>query len=67
MTKLKNMRETKGLTQAELSAKSGVNLRTVQNFEQGFKDINKANVITVLSLAEALGCSVYDIIEKRQG
>lgn len=62
---LKFMRESKGMTQAELSEKAGVNLRMVQNYEQGFKDINKATVLTVLRLAEALDCDVYDILNPR--
>lgn len=62
---LKFMRESKGMTQAELAEKAGVNLRMVQNYEQGFKDINKATVLTVLRLAEALGCDVYDILNPR--
>ncbi len=59
------MRESKDMTQAELAEKAGVNLRTVQNYEQGFKDINKATVLTVLRLAEALECNVYDILNPR--
>lgn len=62
---LKFAREQKGLTQAELAEKSGVNLRSIQNYEQGFKDINKAQVVTVLQLAEALECDVYEIINPR--
>ena len=62
---LKFMRESKGMTQAELAEKAGVNLRMVQNYEQGFKDINKATVLTVLRLSEALGCDVYDILNPR--
>lgn len=62
---LKFMRESKGMTQAELAEKAGVNLRMVQNYEQGFKDINKATVLTVLRLAEALECDVYDILNPR--
>ena len=62
---LKIVREEKGWTQAELAEKSGVKLRSIQNYEQGFHDINGAKVVTVLCLAEALGCSVYDIIQPR--
>ena len=62
ISSLKFMREDKGMTQAELSKKSGVNLRTIQNYEQGFKDIHKGNVVTVLRLAEALDCDVYEIL-----
>lgn len=62
MSKLKIMREQKLMTQAELSDKSGVNIRMIQHYEQGAKDIKKGNVMTVLSLAEALGCDIRDII-----
>lgn len=62
MSKLKIMREQKLMTQAELSEKSGVNLRMIQYYEQGAKDIKKGNVMTVLSIAEVLGCSIKDII-----
>lgn len=59
---LKWMRESKGMTQAELAEKSGVNLRTIQNYEQEFKDIHNGKVVTVLRIAEALDCDVYDIL-----
>lgn len=62
---LKYTRESKGMTQAQLSAASGVNKRMLQHYEQGFKDINKASVITVLKLAEALDADIYDIINPR--
>lgn len=62
---LKFTREQAGLSQAELAEASGVNKRMIQHYEQGTKDINKASVITVLQLAEALDCDVYDIINDR--
>ena len=62
---LKFMREDKGLSQSSLAEKSGVSLRLIQAYEQGYKDINKAQVLTVLQLAEALECDVYDIINPR--
>ena len=64
-SRLKFYREEKGLSQSELAKKSGVPLRNIQAYEQGYKDINKAQVITVLQLAEALECDVYDIINPR--
>lgn len=64
-SRLKFFRELRGMSQSELAEKSGVLLRTIQAYEQGYKDINKAQVITVLSLAEALECDVYDIINDR--
>lgn len=64
-SRLKYFREDKGLTQQELADNSGVSLRSIQMFEQGNRDINKAQFITVLQLAEALECDVYDIINDR--
>ena len=62
---LKYTREAAGMSQAELAKASGVNRRMIQHYEQGVKDINKASVITVLKLAEALNTDVYDIINER--
>ena len=62
--RLKEIREAKGITQKTLAELSGVNPRTVQNFEQGKSDINKAAVIKVYALAKALECAVEDLIEK---
>lgn len=64
-SRLKFMREEKGMSQLSLSEQSGVNIRTIQAYEQGLKDINKAQVVTVLQLAEALECDVYEIINNR--
>lgn len=64
MSKLKRIREDRGMTQASLSDKSGVSKRLIQAYEQGYKDINKAQVLTVVRLAETLGCAVTDLIER---
>ena len=48
-TRLQRQRKQCGLTQKELSEKSGVKLRTVQQYEMKAKDINKAAVSTVLA------------------
>lgn len=64
MSALKKRREAIGLSQSQLAEKSGVNVRMIQNYEQGFKDINKAAAITVYQLAEALNCNMEDLIEK---
>ena len=62
-TNLQYLRNDKRLTQGKLSELSGVNIRMIQHYEQGVKDINKAQAITVYKLAEALGCSMEDLIE----
>ena len=64
---LKQKRKDANMTQAELAKESGVNIRMIQHYEQGFKDINKAEALTVLKLADALGCEVRDILEDEKG
>ncbi len=63
-TNLKRIRTAYGCTQAELAQKSGVSLRSIQMYEQRNKDINKASVDTVHSLAKVLGCALEDLIER---
>lgn len=59
---LKKQREAAGLSQSELAERSGTSLRTLQAYEQGVKDIRKAQVETVKKLAESIGCEIDDII-----
>lgn len=66
MTNLKRIRKAAGLSQSKLAEISGVNLRMIQYYEQGAKDINKAEVLTVYRLAQALNCIVEDLIEKEK-
>lgn len=62
-SKLKNIRENRRLSQNDLSLYSMVSLRTIRAYEQKQKDINKAEVMTVLKLAHTLNCSIDDILE----
>lgn len=59
---LKSIREWRGLTQKALAEKSGVNKRTIENYECGKTDLKKASVETCIALAEALNCSVEDLV-----
>lgn len=61
-TNLQKARQAAGLSQSQLADKAGVSLRMLQFYEIGYRDIRKAAVVTVLALAEALGCSINDII-----
>ena len=64
MRKLKIMRTGAGLSQRQLSELSGVNLRTIQDYESnGGQVIDKASLRTLLNLAKALGCNIKDILE----
>lgn len=61
-TQLSKIRISRGFTQRQLCEASGVTLRMIQLYEQKRNDINKAQVHVVISLANALGCSVEDLI-----
>ena len=54
---LKRQRKLLGLTQTELSERSGVSLRMIQAYEQGAQDISKAESGSLLRLAKVLCCS----------
>lgn len=63
MSRLKENRERAGLTQKELSERSGVNLRTIQDYEQGRKSINKAQGLSLYRLANALNVTIEELLE----
>ena len=65
-TNLRRIRTTYGCTQAELSKRSGVSLRSIQMYEQRNKDINKASAATLYRLTKVLGCTMEDLIETSQ-
>ena len=60
---LQQQRKKSDMSQRKLSEKSGVNLRTIQQYELRTKDINKASVSTVIALSKALSCRIDDILE----
>lgn len=64
MNNIKKIRTERGYSQSKLSELSGVNLRMIQHYEQGVKDINSAQAITVYNLAQALNCNIEDLLEK---
>lgn len=63
MSKLQQKRKEAGYTQAELAGRSGISIRTLQYYEQGVLDINKASAATVCRLAFALGCKMEDLLD----
>lgn len=62
-TYLQERRKLCGLTQRELSERSGINIRTIQQYETGAKDINKASGNTLYSLSRTLECKMEDLIQ----
>lgn len=62
MSNLQNLRKKQNFSQSELAKKSNVNVRMIQYYEQGAKDINNAQAITVYKIAKALNCRVEDLL-----
>lgn len=66
-TRLQRQRKLLGITQRELAQRSGVNLRTLQQYENRSKDIDKAAGSTLFALARVLGCRMDDLLESHRG
>lgn len=61
--KLKEMRQAKNLSQSQFAEKTGINLRTVQHYEQGSKNFDHARIDTILKTCIVLNCKLEDILE----
>lgn len=59
---LKDIRESKGLSQSQLAGATGMSVRTLQAYERGATNINGAQLKTLLQLAFALDCKIEDIL-----
>lgn len=62
-TNLKRKRHHVGISQSELSKLAGVPIRTIQQYEQKQKNINKAQAETLIRLSKVLCCDVEDLME----
>lgn len=62
MNNLQQRRKEKGMSQSQLAKASGVSIRMIQYYEQGARDINKAEAETVVRLADALECDVRKLL-----
>ena len=63
-TNLKIRRQELGVSQRELAETTGIPVRTIQQYEQRQKNINKAQAEYLVVLARRLCCKVEDLIEK---
>lgn len=61
--KLKEQRLKAGLSQSQLANESGVKLRTIQQYECGQRCVDGARLEILCALANAIGCTVFDILE----
>lgn len=59
--RIKEVRKEKGITQKELAEKLGVTPQAVSQFEKS--DSMKFKHSTLVNIAEALGCSIDDLID----
>ena len=62
-TNLKLIRQQNGLSQRQLAELSGVPLRTIQQYEQRQKNINRAQVEQMAKIARVLKCESYLLCE----
>jgi transcriptional regulator with XRE-family HTH domain len=67
ITRLQEYRRRLQISQKELAEQSGVPLRTIQQYEQGQKNINHARVEYVIALSKILYCRPEDLLEELFG
>lgn len=62
ITKLELARRMAGMTQAELAAKSGVNIRQIQRVEIGEAEPGNLTAQNLLAIADALGVDIRELL-----
>ena len=58
------MRELRGISRKELAKQTEISFRSIQDYEQGHKDLSSAKADTLLRMARALNCSMEDLISE---
>ena len=59
---LREIRKNRNLTQKELAQRSGVNFRSLQDYEQGHKKLTSASGDILMRLSTVLGCTAEDLL-----
>lgn len=59
---LQEIRKSRNMTQKALAQKSGVNFRSLQDYEQGHKKLSSASGDILLRLSTVLGCTMEELI-----
>lgn len=62
-TNLKRFRRQAGMSQRELAEAAGIPLRTIQQYEQRQKSINRASADKIITLAHILMCTPESLLE----
>lgn len=60
---LKELREQKGFSRRQLSELTGLNFRSIQDYEQGHKQVTSMKGDSLYRLSLALDCTIEDILE----
>ena len=63
---LKEIRESRGMSQQDLAEKSRINKRMIQAYEQGYRDINGAKLSKLVTLCLVLECHLSEIVDDAQ-
>lgn len=61
-SRLMKKRVERNLSQAQLAIKSNISVRTIQDYEQGKRKLEKAQAGTVKKLAKALNCTMEELL-----
>lgn len=62
-SRLKKMRLSAGLKQIDVSRLTGINVKTICQYEQYPEKINKASIESLAKISDAIGCDIMDIVE----
>lgn len=62
ISKLKLIRESKGITQKELCEKAGIGLKTLQSYEQCVVAPENISLGKAVAIARVLGVSAEDLL-----
>ena len=66
MSKLQEIRKANGLTQNELAERISVKPQTIRSYEQGWRNLNKAEFSILLKICNVLGCKLTDILDDKE-
>ena len=65
-TNLQRVRITAGLSQSQLATEAGLPLSTIQKYEIGDRNIDRASLSILCALAEALDAKIPEILESKE-
>lgn len=60
--RLKELRESRGLSQSQLAESTGISLDNIKSWEMGRREL--VNIYTIIKLADTLNYEITDFIEK---